>query len=205
VTLLFSREHYVAAADAYLRGLERRQAAGLDLNVASVASLFVSRWDVAVQDEVSPQFRHRLGIAVAMQTYKAYRDLLVSERWLKLSAAGARPQRLLWASTGSKDPEASETLYIEALVAADTINTVPEKTLLAFARHGHVDSTLPADGGYAEAVLEEFRREGIDDEALADRLQTEGVEAFAASWTKLMSRIVEKSSSPTAAAVRRAA
>lgn len=205
VTLLFSREHYAAAAEAYLRGIERRQAAGLDLNVASVASIFVSRWDVAVQDDVSPQFRNRLGIAVAMRTYKAYRDLLVSDRWLKLAAAGARPQRLLWASTGSKDPAASETLYIEALVAADTINTVPEKTLLAFAGHGHVDSMLPADGGYAEVVLEEFRREGINDEALAARLQTEGVEAFTASWTKLMSRIVEKSSKPSAAAVRRAA
>ena len=194
VTLLFSREHYVAAAEAYLRGIERRIKAGLDPRIESVASLFVSRWDVAVKEDISPSFHNRLGIAVAMRTYKAYRDLLASERWRKLAAAGARPQRLLWASTGTKDASAPDTLYVEALAAPDTINTIPEKTLLAFAKHGKVSVTLPTDGGYAETVLEEFRREGVDDEALAARLQREGVEAFAKSWSVLVSRIREKSS-----------
>ena len=194
VTLLFSREHYVAAAEAYLRGIERRVKAGLDPKVESVASLFVSRWDVAAKEEISPQFHNRLGIAIAMRTYKAYRDLLASERWQRLAQAGARPQRLLWASTGTKDPAAPDALYIEALAAPDTINTIPEKTLLAFAEHGKVGAALPTDGGYAEAVLEEFRREGVDDEALAARLQQEGVAAFAKSWSALMSRIREKSS-----------
>ena len=199
VTLLFSCEHYLAAAEAYLRGIERRIDAGRDARVDSVASLFVSRWDVAVRDEISAQFQNRLGIAMAMRTYKAYRDLLASERWKKLAAAGARPQRLLWASTGSKDPAARDTLYVEALAAADTINTIPEKTLLAFAEHGRVGETLPADGGYAEEVLEEFRREGIDDAALATRLQREAVEAFTGSWRDLMARIAEKSSHPATA------
>ena len=198
VTLLFSREHYLAVAEAYLRGIERRIEAGLDPNVASVASLFVSRWDVAVNEDVSPPFHNRLGIAIAMRTYKAYRDLLLSERWQKLVAAGARPQRLLWASTGTKDASAPDTLYIEALAAPNTINTIPEKTLHAFADHGEVGALLPADGGYAEAVLEEFRREGVDDEALAARLQKDGVEAFAKSWSALMARISEKSSQPVA-------
>jgi len=196
VTLLFSREHYVAAAQAYLRGIERRLAAGLDPRIESVASLFVSRWDVAVNEETSPQFHNRLGIAIAMRTYKAYRDLLASDRWHKLAVAGARPQRLLWASTGTKDPAAPDTLYVEALAAPDTIDTIPDKTLLAFADHGKVGATLPADGGAAEAVLEEFRREGVDDEALAARLQREGVEAFAKSWSALVSRIREKSLQP---------
>ena len=193
VTLLFSREHYVAAAEAYLRGIERRIKAGLDPRIESIASLFVSRWDVAVNEEVSPPFHNRLGIAIAMRTYKAYRDLLASKRWQALAAAGARPQRLLWASTGSKDPAAPDTLYVEALAAPDTINTIPEKTLHAFADHGEVGAPLPANGGYAEAVLEEFRREGIDDEALAARLQREGVESFAKSWSGLMARIRKKS------------
>ena len=193
VTLLFSREHYVAAADAYLRGIERRLAAGLDPKIESVASLFVSRWDVAVKGQIPPQLNNRLGIAIAMQTYKAYRDLLASERWQKLAAAGARPQRLLWASTGTKDPEAADTLYIEALAAAGTINTIPDKTLLAFADHGKVDITLPVDGGDAEAVLQELRREGVDDQALAAQLQREGVEAFVKSWSGLMAKIREKS------------
>ena len=194
VTLLFSREHYVAAAEAYMRGIERRLAAGLDPRVESVASLFVSRWDVAVKEKTSPQFHNRLGIAIAMRTYKAYRDLLASERWQKLALAGARPQRLLWASTGSKDPAAADTLYVSALAAPDTIDTIPEKTLLAFADHGKFNAPLPADGGFAEVVLAEFRRENVDDEALAARLQKEGVEAFAKSWSALMSRIREKSS-----------
>lgn len=192
VTLLFSREHYLAAAEAYLRGIERRLAAGLDPNVCSVASLFVSRWDAAVRGDVAPTFHNRLGIAIAMRTYKAYHDLLSAPRWLKLAKAGALPQRLLWASTGTKDPAAPDTLYVEALAAPETINTIPEKTLLAFADHGKVGGGLPADGGYAEAVLEEFRREGIDDEALATRLQREGADAFAASWQVLLSRIEEK-------------
>ena len=193
VTLLFSREHYLAAAEAYLRGIERRIAAGLDPKVESVASLFISRWDVAVKEEISPQFHNRLGIAIAMRTYKAYRDLLASARWQQIEQAGAHPQRLLWASTGTKDPAAPDTLYIEALAAPDTINTIPEKTLQAYANHGSVASALPADGGYAESVLEEFRREGVDDEALAARLQREGADAFSKSWSALLSRIAEKS------------
>ena len=199
VTLLFSREHYIAAAEAYMRGIERRIAARLDPKVASVASIFVSRWDVAVKDKVSAGFRNRLGIAIAMRTYKAYRDLLASTRWQKLAATGARPQRLLWASTGTKDPAASDTLYIEALAAPDTINTIPEKTLLAFAEHGSVDKVLPADEGYAEAVLAEFTREGVDVEALAAELQREGTAAFAKSWNELMYRIAEKTEALTKA------
>ncbi len=199
VTLLFSREHYIAAAEAYMRGIERRIAAGLDPRVASVASIFVSRWDVAVKDKVSAGFRNRLGIAIAMRTYKAYRDLLASKRWQKLAATGARPQRLLWASTGAKDPAAADTLYLEALAAPDTINTIPEKTLLAFAEHGRVDRVLPADEGYAEAVLAEFTREGVDDEALAADLQREGTAAFAKSWNDLIYRIAEKSEALTQA------
>jgi transaldolase len=198
VTLLFSREHYVAAAQAYLRGIERRIKAGLDPKVESVASLFVSRWDVVVKEDVQPQLHNRLGVAIAMRSYKAYRGLLASERWQPLAAAGARPQRLLWASTGTKDPSAPDTLYVEALAAAQTIDTIPEKTLLAFADHGKVGATLPADGGYAEGVLDEFKTEGVDDDALAARLQREGVQAFAKSWSGLMARIREKSSQPSA-------
>ena len=192
VTLLFSREQVLAAAEAYLRGLERRLVAGLGLEVASVLSLFVSRWDVAVKQEISSPFHNRLGIAIAMRTYKAHCELLASRRWQRLAAAGARPQRLLWASTGTKDPAAPDTLYVQALAAPGTINTLPEKTLLAFADHGRVERALPADGGYAEAVIEEFRREGVDDDALAARLQLEGVDAFANSWHALMTRIREK-------------
>ena len=194
VTLLFSCEQYLAAAHAYMRGIERRIDAGLDPRVTSVASLFVSRWDVAVKDEVSLSLHNRLGIAVARQTYKAYRDLLGSDRWQKLADAGARPQRLLWASTGTKDPAASDTLYLEALAAPDTINTIPEKTLHAFADHGHVGSAMPIDGGDAEAVLAAFRREGVDDLALATRLQVEGAENFSESWRTLLSSVQRKSS-----------
>ena len=196
VTLLFSREHVRAAAEAYMRAIERRLAKGLDPNVASVASLFVSRWDVAVKQEISSPFNNRLGIAIAMRTYKAHCELLASERWKRLAAAGARAQRLLWASTGTKDPAAPDTLYVQALAAPGTINTMPEKTLLAFADHGQVERALPVDGGYAEAVIEEFRREGADDDALAARLQREGVDAFATSWHALLTRIREKSASP---------
>ena len=197
VTLLFSREHYVAAAEAYMRGIERRLAAGRDPKVASVASIFVSRWDVAVKQEISSPFHNRLGIAIAMRTYKAYRELLASDRWKRLADAGAQRQRLLWASTGTKDPAAPDTLYVQALAAPGTINTLPEKTLLAFADHGKVERALPVDGGYAEAVIEEFRREGVDDDALAARLQREGVDSFATSWHALLTRIREKCASST--------
>ena len=192
VTLLFSREQYVAAAEAYMRGIGRRIDAGLDPKVESVASLFVSRWDVAVKDAVAPRFQNRLGIAIAKRTYKAYRDLLASDRWQKLAAAGARPQRLLWASTGTKDPAASDTLYLEALAAPDTINTIPEKTLHAFAEHGKVGALMPPDGGDAESVLAEFHREGVEIKALATRLQVEGAEAFTKSWRALLASIQKK-------------
>ena len=194
VTLLFSCEQYIAAAEAYMRGIERRIVAGLDPMIASVASIFVSRWDVAVKDKVQGEFRNNhLGIAIAMRTYKAYRDLLASKRWQKLATSGVRPQRLLWASTGTKDPAAPDVLYVEALAAPDTINTIPEKTLLAFAEHGKVNNVLPADEGYAEAVLAEFTREGINDEALAADLQREGTESFAKSWRDLLACIASKS------------
>ena len=201
VTLLFSREHYIAAAEAYMRGIERRIAAGLDPKIGSVTSIFVSRWDVAVKDKVQGEFRNnRLGIAIAMRTYKAYRDLLASKRWQKLAASGARPQRLLWASTGTKDPAASETLYVEALAAPDTVNTIPEKTLLAFAEHGKIKNVLPVDEGSAEtveAVIAEFTREGVNDEALAAELQREGTESFAKSWNDLIACIASKSDALT--------
>jgi len=192
VTLLFSAAQYVAAADAYMRGIERRIAAGLDPRIGSVASLFVSRWDVAVHDAVPPALRNRLGIAIARRTYKAYRDVLASPRWRKLAAAGARPQRLLWASTGTKDPGAPDTLYVEALAAPDTIDTIPEKTLVAFADHGRVRGVLSPDGGDAEAVLAEFTRAGVDDTALAARLQREGTASFDKSWKDLLDRLAAK-------------
>jgi transaldolase len=192
VTLLFSREQYVAAAEAYLRGIERRIAAGLDPKVESVASLFVSRWDVAANTQLAPEQRNRLGIAIARRTYKAYRELLVGPRWRLLAAAGAHPQRLLWASTGVKDPAASDTLYLEALAAPDTVNTVPEKTLKAFADHGEIGGAMAADGDDAETVLAELRASGIDDDALAERLQREGAAAFAKSWRALMAGIAAK-------------
>jgi len=195
VTLLFSREQYLAAAEAHMRGLERRIEAGRDIHVSSVtsvASLFISRWDVAVKEAVSPPLQNRLGIAIAKRTYKAYRDLLASPRWLRLAQAGAQPQRLLWASTGTKDPTAPDTLYVEALAAPDTINTIPEKTLQAFADHGQVGAALPPDGGDAETVIEEFKREGVDDAALAVRLQREGADAFTTSWHALLLRIEDK-------------
>jgi len=192
VTLLFSAAQYTAAAEAYMRGLERRIAANLDPRIGSVASLFVSRWDVAVHDTVPAALRNRLGIAVARRTYRKYRNVLASPRWRKLAAAGARPQRLLWASTGTKDPEAPDTLYVQALAAPDTINTIPEKTLLAFADHGRVDGVMPSDGGDAEAVLATFTRAGVDDEALAARLQREGAASFDKSWKDLLDRVAAK-------------
>src|SRR5580700_6643591 len=193
VTLLFSREQYVAAADAYMRGIERRIAAGLDPKVGSIASVFISRWDKAVMDKVTPALRNTLGIAVAKRTYAAYRELLDSPRWKKLSAAGAKPQRLLWASTSTKDPNASDVLYIEALAAPDTINTIPDDTLRAFADHGRVTQTLPADGGDAEEVLARFTQAGVDVPALAGQLQREGAQSFDESWDKLMRRLASKS------------
>jgi transaldolase len=192
VTLLFSAEQYLAAAEAYMRGIERRLAAGLDPRVDSVASLFVSRWDVAVKGVVPQELRNRLGIAVAKRTYKAYRGLLASPRWRRLAAAGARTQRLLWASTGTKDPVASDTLYIETLAAPDTINTIPDRTLLAFAEHGHLRGVMPVDGGDAEDTLAAFRRIGVDDAALATQLQREGTASFDKSWRDLLDCIASK-------------
>jgi transaldolase len=192
VTLLFSAAQYVASADAYMRGIERRIAANLDPVIGSVASLFVSRWDVAVRDTVPAALRNRLGIAVAQQTYREYRRVLASARWTALAAAGARPQRLLFASTSTKDPHAPDTLYIEALAAPDTVNTIPDKTLAAFADHGRVGALLPSDGGEADSVLAAFRRAGVDDEALADRLQREGAESFDQSWKDLLDRLAAK-------------
>ena len=193
VTLLFSCEQYLAAAEAYLRGIERRIAAGLDPKVESVASLFVSRWDVAVKDEVPPEYRNRLGIAISKRTYKAYRNLLASPRWQKLAAAGAHPQRLLWASTGTKNPAARDTLYVEALAAPDTVDTIPDKTLKAYADHGQVHAVLPVDGGDAETVIAEHRKLGVDDRSLARRLQKEGADSFQKSWDSLLAGIQSKS------------
>jgi transaldolase len=198
VTLLFSREHYLAAANAYLRGIERRIAAGRDASVASVASIFVSRWDVATRDTAPAELRNRLGIAVAMRTYQAYRELLASTRWRSLATAGALPQRLLWASTGTKDPAARDVLYVEALAAPDTINTIPEKTLLAFADHGDAKTAMRPDGGDAGEVLARFAREGIEVEALAAELQRQGAAAFTKSWRELMERIAAGSAAPSA-------
>jgi transaldolase len=194
VTLLFSREHYVAAAEAYLRGVERRIEAGLRPTVGSVASVFISRWDVAVVDKVPTALRNQLGIAIAKRIYKAYRELLGSPRWQRAYNAGARPQRLLWASTGTKDPNASDVLYIKALAAPFTVNTMPEGTLKAFADHGEAGAILPGDGGDCEEMLAQLGKAGIDAEALAARLQDEGAQSFTKSWNDLMECIASKSS-----------
>jgi transaldolase len=188
VTLLFDDRQYLGAAEAYMRGIERRIEAGLDPNVASVASIFMSRWDVAVAEQVPEELRNRLGIAVG-RAYVAYRELLESDRWLRLMNEGARPQRLLWASTGTKDPDASDTLYIEAFASPFTVNTMPEPTLKAFADHGEVGDLMPADGGSSEQVLKEFEDGGIDVAALATRLQVEGKESFNKSWEELLKSI----------------
>jgi transaldolase len=193
VTLLFCREQYEAVADAYIRGIERRVDAGLRPDVASVASLFVSRWDAAVSREVPAAPHNRLGIAVAMQTYAAYRSRISSPRWQRIYNLGGRPQRLLWASTGVKDPEASEVLYIRSLTAPFTVNTMPEKTLLALAEETEIGALLPADGGDSEQVLAEFARDGVDVAGLAARLQREGAASFAKSWDQLMAVIEAKS------------
>jgi transaldolase len=195
VTLLFSRDQYVASAEAFMRGVERRVKAGLNPAVASVASVFISRWDRAILERVPPELRNRLGIAVARQTYRSYRDLLESARWLRLANYGARPQRLLWASTGTKDPAAPDVLYLKALAAPFTINTIPDKTLEAFADHGEVGDLLPRDGGDAAMVLGEFAKASIDVQALAARLQTDGAEAFDRSWHDLLACIESKRTS----------
>jgi transaldolase len=192
VTLLFSREHYVAAAEAFLRGIERRIDAGLKPDVGSVASVFISRWDAAVATKVPAALSNKLGIAIANRTYKAARDLLGSPRWQRIYNAGARPQRLLWASTGTKDPKASDVLYIKALAAPFTVNTMPEGTLKALADHGELSEIMSADGGTCEAVLDQFGKADIDVDALGAQLQEEGAKSFVASWKDLMGVIDSK-------------
>jgi transaldolase len=192
VTLLFARQHYVAAAEAYQRGIERRIDAGLSPDIGSVASVVVSRWDAAVMGKVSEALRDRLGIAVAKQTYKAYRALLDSPRWQRLYNAGARPQRLLWASTGTKDPKASDVLYVQSLAAPFTVNTMPEGTVKALADHGEIGPILPAHGGDCEEVLARFAQAGIEVPALTARLQDEGTKSFVKSWQELLEVIASK-------------
>jgi transaldolase len=193
VTLLFSREQYLAVADAYMRGIERRIAAGLDPKIGSVASVFVSRWDRAVVDKVPAELVNRLGIAIAQRTYRAHCDLVAGKRWRDLEAKGARKQRMLWASTGVKDPNASASLYVEALAAPETVDTMPDKTLLTFAEKGQVRGVMAKDGGDAESVLQQFARAGVDVAALAKQLQEEGAASFVKSWSELMKRIKDKS------------
>jgi transaldolase len=193
VTLLFSDSQYLAAAEAFLRGVERRIDAGLNPDVGSVASLFISRWDTAVAATVPAAMQNQLGIAVGKQTFKAYRGFLASQRWQRAMNFGARPQRLLFASTGTKDPKASDILYIKALAAPFTVNTMPENTLKAFGDHGETSGVLPADGGDAETVLAQFTKAGVNIPALAARLQDEGAKAFVKSWEELMGVIDAKS------------
>ncbi|HET6384841.1 MAG TPA: transaldolase [Armatimonadota bacterium] len=193
VTLLFSPDHYVAAAEAYLRGIERRIAAGLNPQVGSVASMFISRWDAAVAGKVPEALNNRLGIAIAGRIYKAYLNLLNSSRWQRTYNAGARPQRLLWASTGTKDPGASDVLYIKALAAPFTVNTMPEATLNALADHGELGSNMAADGGGGEAVLAQFAEAGVNVDALAAQLQDEGASSFVKSWNDLLAVIASRS------------
>ncbi len=193
VTLLFSREHYVGAAEAYIRGLERRVEAGLSPDVRSVASLFVSRWDKATMDKAPAELRDKLGPAIGWQTYKAYRDVLESDRWQRLANLGARAQRLLFASTGTKDPKASDVLYIGALAAPNTVDTMPEETLLAFSEHGSVTKAIPRDGGDCEQTLSAFTKAGIDLTKLGADLQSEGAKSFDESWKDLLNSIETKS------------
>jgi len=195
VTLLFSREHYLAAAEAWLRGIERRIDAGLDPNVPSVASLFISRWDGAVASKVPAELKNQLGIAMGRRTYAAARALQASSRWQRIQNEGVRPQRLLWASTGTKDPAASDILYVKALAAPYTVNTIPEATMLAFADHGEVGALLASDGGDAEEVLARHARAGIDVDALAAQLQEDGAKAFVKSWNELLEGIARKTAS----------
>jgi transaldolase len=193
VTLLFSREQYLAAAEAYLRGIERRIAAGLNPKVGSVASVFISRWDAAVAGKVPEGLNNRLGIAIAGRIYQAYLTLLNSPLSQRTFNAGAQPQRLLWASTGTKDPKASDTLYIKALATPFSVNTMPEGTLKALSDHGQIGPIMAADGGDCEAVLEQFTQAGVDVGALAARLQDEGAKSFVKSWNELMDVITSKS------------
>jgi transaldolase len=193
VTLLFSREQYLKVAEAYMRGIERRIAAGLDPKISSVASVFVSRWDRAVADKIPQDLVNRLGIAIMQRTYKAHCDLIAGNRWKGLEAKGARKQRMLWASTGTKDPKAPAGLYVEALAAPDTVDTMPEKTLIAFAEKGTLKGVMSKDGGDAEPVLARFAAAGIDVGAVATQLQVDGAASFVKSWTELMQRIKEKS------------
>jgi len=193
VTLLFSREHYLAAAEAFLRGIERRIDAGLNPNIGSVASVFISRWDAAVMGKVPDDLRNQLGIAIAKRTYKAARALLTSPHWQRVYNLGARPQRLLWASTGTKDPLVSDVLYVKALAAPYTVNTMPEGTLKALASHTELGTILPADGGDCEDILARFGNAGVDIDALAAQLQEEGAKSFVTSWNELMEVIASKS------------
>jgi transaldolase len=189
VTLLFSAEQYRAAANAYLTGVEQRIERGLDPTVGSVASVFMSRWDAAVADRVPDRLRDRLGLAVGLDTYRAYRQLADCDRVQRVENFGGRMQRLLWASTRTKDPEASDTLYVHGLAAPFTVNTMPEPTLEAFYDHGEVGEPMPADGGGCDALLAAFTDVGIDLPALAAKLQTDGAAAFVSSWNDLMERI----------------
>lgn len=198
VTLLFSREQYMTAAEAFLRGIERRIEAGLNPNVGSVASVFVSRWDAAVASKTPEGLHNQLGIAIAKRTYKAAHTLLGSQRWTRVYNLGARPQRLLWASTGTKDPKASDILYIKSLAAPFTVNTMPEGTLKALAAHTELGELLPADGGNCEEVIAQFTKAGIDVDALAAQLQDEGAESFVKSWNDLMAVISSKNAALSA-------
>jgi transaldolase len=193
VTLLFSAEQYTAAANAYLRGIERRIAAGLNPDVRSVASLFISRWDKATMGKVPAKLQNKLGLAVAQRAYMTYREFLISERMLRAMNFGAQPQRLLWASTGTKDPQASDILYIRALVAPYTINTMPEKTLLAFADHGEIETSLSLESGTSDQVIADFEKAGVSYEELAEKLQKDGAAAFVKSWNDLLATIKSKS------------
>jgi transaldolase len=196
VTLLFDADQYLAAADAYMKGIERRIEAGRSADVTSVASIFMSRWDVAVSDEVPEELRNRLGLAIGFQAYRAYRELLDSDRMQRLMNEGARPQRLLWASTGTKDPDASDILYIKGFASPFTVNTMPEPTLKAFADHGEVGELVPADGGDCDQVLAKFGEAGVDVDALAKRLQEEGKDAFAKSWDEMLKTIESQAGTP---------
>jgi transaldolase len=193
VTLLFSAGQYAAAADAYMRGIDRRIEAQQDPVVGSVASVFMSRWDVAVKDQVPPHLRDRLAVAIGLQVYRAYRDVMDSDRWQRLQNAGARMQRLLWASTSTKDPRAPEDLYLQCLGAPFTVTTVPEATLRAFHDHGHVGTPMPADGGDSEATLADFTGAGVDPDALAAKLQSDGAKSFVDAWNDLIAHIDEQS------------
>jgi transaldolase len=195
VTLLFSAEQYRRAAEAYMSGIERRIAAGQSAGVSSVASVFMSRWDKAVNPRVPPELKNRLALAVGRDTYRAYRQLLDSERWQRLENGGARTQRLLWASTSTKDPSAPDTFYVHGLSAPFTIDTIPDKTLMAFAEHGEVGEEMPADGGDCDVVLAQFAAAGVDVDAVAAELQEEGAKAFDASWRDLLKHIDEQGKS----------